>query len=207
MIHKRLSTTAKMKSHSLYGMAKSGCIDAARLLVADLFLHYRFNLKGYVCPVQRESGNKIPYAFAEFIALNSKCILYKEIFLVSPKIPNTIANKIFMPAVYSGPVLPGKYIIIDDVFTTGRTLIGLNKHISNTNGIVTHAITIGSSRNKFLLNNKYLVAQLLDKFPYAENYIDVNSLTPFEINYLLKFNSLQSVWQKHADSLFQHMFL
>ncbi len=83
MIYKRLSTTAKLKEHSLYQMAKAGCIDAARIVIHDLLKYHTFNLKGYVCPVQRCAGNKLPYALAEYISQNSRCILYKHIQLLS----------------------------------------------------------------------------------------------------------------------------
>ena len=74
---KRISTTTRMKYHRNYCEAKNGNLIAAQKLVSDIIPDPMIfkNLTGYVCPVIKPKGNRIPLALAEYMAFHSKLIL------------------------------------------------------------------------------------------------------------------------------------
>jgi hypothetical protein len=79
----RLSLTSKLKQHPLYKSAKNGSMSDAQILVSDIVPDSTVfsRLRGFVCPVRKASGNKIPYALADYLEQHSNLILWPYVEL------------------------------------------------------------------------------------------------------------------------------
>ena len=205
----RLSNASHMIHNNNYSEAKSGNLQAAFDLVDSFQFDFSVFQKytGYICPVQKISGNKIPFALASRIALKSPLILADGIYLLNHRPGNEMIKRMFYLPDYSGQVLPGKYILVDDVFTTGITLMGLKSHIENNGSHVSSIYTLGSSRHGLYFDASKLNIRILKaKFPEIETYFDVNYLTISQMNYLMRFTSLSSFhdlrYQNQLKTLF-----
>ena len=201
----RLSTTAKMKSCAHYLSAKRGNLLAALHTVDSITIDYnRFKrFSGFVCPVQKQIGNAIPLALAMRIAQNSKLVLCKSVFLENRKTGNSMVERMFSNPIYSGNIKPGPYIIVDDVYTTGITVKFLKDYIEATGNQVNSIYTLGSSCHGLQFEATSLPLKMLkSKFPHIERYFELSKLTASQVNYLLRFNSIQGFYQ-HSNN-FQH---
>ena len=129
---RRISTVLKMKNNVNYHLAKTGDYASAQHLVCQL-IHddSKFqNLTGFVLPVQKPKGNQIPMALARFMSFNSKLTLCDSVFLQPAVHGSSMVERLYYHPHFSGKVIPGNYIIVDDVYTTGQTMKYL-KTISN----------------------------------------------------------------------------
>lgn len=202
----RLSITPKLTKHKLYKSAKTGSINDARALVSDIVSDTTpfSKMKGFVCPVIKASGNKIPLALAELMAQNSRLELWPDIILKHEKHGSSMAERLFYEPEYSGHVLPGNYVIVDDVFTSGRTMIALKRFIEKSGGNVIAAFAIGSSSALSFEPEKYLLKTLLHQFPDITKMIDINLLTNPQLMYLLKLNNPYQVNAIHNYKLLEN---
>ena len=194
----RLSTTAKLKCSVNYPSAKRGNLLAAFKTVDAININYNRFLRftGYVCPVQKHNGNAIPMALAIRIAQNSNLKVCNSVFLENIKTGNTMVERMFSEPVYSGDIPTGKYIIVDDVYTTGITVKALKDYIESTGSRVNSIYTLGSSKYGLEFEATSIPLKILkSKFPTIEHYFDLSELTAAQVNYLLRFNSIQRFFQ------------
>ena len=194
----RLSTTAKLKCSVNYPSAKKGNLLAAFRTVDSINIDYnRFKrFSGYVCPVQKQTGNAIPLALALRIAQNSNLKVCDSVYLENSMTGNSMVERMFFKPSYSGNITPGKYIIVDDVYTTGITVKALKDYIESTGSRVNSIYTLGSSKYGLEFEATSIPLKILkSKFPTIEHYFDLSELTAAQVNYLLRFNSIQRFLQ------------
>lgn len=198
----RISTVLKMKNHPEYHLAKTGDIDAARSLVKQTVHDCSpfQNLNGFVCPVQKPKGNAIPMALATLMCANSKLILSDAVYLQHTSHGSSMVERLYYKPFFSGKVIPGNYIIVDDVYTTGQTLKSLKQFLESKGANVTGAWCLGSGPSTQFEPNRLLVKMLLMKFPSISNYLDIDSLTVPQINYLHRLSSINRLWEIHSDN-------
>jgi orotate phosphoribosyltransferase len=115
-------------------------------------------------------------------------------------------DRMFFQPEFTGKVLPGKYILVDDVFTTGITLKGLKTYIENCGGNVVSAYTLGSSKSTLFEASKLQMRILKSRYPEVEKYFDLSLLTIIQIEYLLKFNSIRNLNILYSENHFQKQF-
>ncbi len=198
----RISTVVKMKNHPQYRLAKSGDIDAAQCLVNQTVQDCSpfQNLTGFVCPVQKPKGNAIPMALALLMSANSKLTLSDSVYLQHTSHGSSMVERLYYKPFFSGKIIPGSYIIVDDVYTTGQTLKSLKTFLESKGANVTSAWSLGSAATTQFEPNRLLLKMLLVKFPSISNYFDIDSLTVPQINYLLRLSSINRLWQIHLDN-------
>lgn len=198
----RLSSTQKLTGHRLYKEAKQGDLTAAQLMLQEIItdkLRFKY-LDGYVCPVLKQSGNRIPHALAQIISINSSARLADEIYLQHTSHGSSAAERLYYQPCFSGKVKPADYIIVDDVYTTGKTLKSLKNYIESKGGNVISAWCIGSGPSLEFEPKRILLRLLTAKFPNINEYFDLNELTSPQIHYLLKLNSLSKLWTIHSKN-------
>jgi hypothetical protein len=205
---RRISTTVRMKNHALYPDAKAGNLDAACKLVADVVPDTAAfaNLHGYVCPVNKFKGNKIPLALALHMSGNSYLVTDDGIYLDHQPHGSAMCERIYYQPGFSGPVKRANYIIVDDVYTSGKTLKALKNYIEKQGGNVIGAWCIGAGASLEFEPDRIMLKLLYSKFPDIERYIDVASLTMPQVQYLLRLTSLNRLWRIHADNQLQMLF-
>jgi hypothetical protein len=199
---RRISTVLKMKSSPQYHLAKSGDIDAAQRLVNQTVPDCSVfqNLTGFVCPVQKPKGNSIPMALALLMSANSKLTLSDSVYLQHTSHGSSMVERLYYQPFFSGHVIPGNYIIVDDVYTTGQTLKSLKRFLESKGANVTGVWCLGAGPSTQFEPNRLLVKMLLVKFPSISNYFDIDSLTVPQIQYLLRLSSINRLWQLHSDN-------
>ena len=144
------------KAHPNFEAAKSGDIEAARVLVDDLVTEEAIDrlrqLVGernpIVVPVVAEEAtgaNRIPAAYAARIAkalgLRAEAAIVQTVRAnhTNAKADHRLANH----AMFDGPVVPGEdYLIVDDTMAMGGTLAGLRGHIEKKRAHVIAATTL-----------------------------------------------------------------
>ena len=204
----RLSSARRLTSHPSYRAAKAGSLQDARQLLADIipdpdrFAH----LSGYVCPVLKATGNRIPLALAQLMSHHSGLHLVDAILLRPCAHGNAMIERLYYRPEFSGPVSPGSYIIVDDVYTSGSTVNSLMRFIESRGGVVKGAYVIGSSKSTLLSPRSEQVCSLLSRFPGVDRYFDLEDLTDPQIRYMLRFGSLGSINERYyrqcLDSLY-----
>jgi hypothetical protein len=204
----RLSSAARMTSHPAYRSAKAGSLPDARRLVSDILpLLFRFtHLQGFVCPVMKPSGNRIPLALAEYFSQNSGLQLCTSVRLKPAFHSNAMIDRLHYIPEFSGDVFPGKYVIVDDVYTSGSTLAGLKHHIESHGGIVVAAFTIGSSKSTCFQPDRLLLKILLARFPEIDRYYDIDLLTAPQVVYMLRFSSLRSLHERYYSHCLEALY-
>ncbi len=190
-----------MLRHRCYKSAKRGSLSKARILVSELLSNLnQFAFPGtHVAPVYKSSGNKIALALAEKLAQDSSLILDTDILLNHSVHGPTMIDRIYYSPEYSGIVKPVNYVICDDVYTSGQTLIAMKNYIESRGGNVIRIVTIGSSASTLIEPPKRSLQILESRFPGIWNYFDIESLTAPQIVYLLRFHSLQSFFNRYYE--------
>lgn len=188
----RLSNTGSLIRNKFYESAHGGNLLSAFRLVDDLIPNFnRFNsLSAIICPVQKFSGNKIPLALASRIVQHSDSLLCDTVFLRNERPGTKMIDRMFFQPEFTGKVIPGKYILVDDVFTTGITLKGLKTFVESNGGNVVSAFTLGSSKSTLFEASRLQLRILKGRFPEIEKHFDLSLLTIIQIEYLLKINSI-----------------
>ena len=104
-----------------------------------------------------------------------------------------MVERMFFKPTYSGNITPGKYIIVDDVYTTGVTVKFLKDYIESTGSQVNSIYTLGSSKYGLQFEATSIPLKILkSRFPNIEMYFQLSELTASQVNYLLRFNSIHS---------------
>jgi hypothetical protein len=198
----RISTIQKMKGNSNYSPAKKGNLESAQKLVREIICKYSLfeKLQGFICPVLKPAGNRIPLAFAQLISSNSNGVLYDAVYLQHTPHGSSMVERLYYEPVFFGPVKPGNYIIVDDVYTTGQTLRRLKHYIESKGGNVTGAWCIGSGPSLAFEPTRLLLKLLLVKHPDITKYFEVELLTVPQIQYLLRLSSINRLWHIHSDN-------
>jgi hypothetical protein len=198
----RISTTSKLTGHPLYKEAKQGNPEAAQTVVQEIIPvknQFRY-LNGFVCPVLKQNGNQIPMALARIMVSHSNLILDDSIFLQHASHGSSMTERLYYQPSFSGIVKPADYVIVDDVYTTGKTLKSLKNYIESKGGNVISAWCIGSGPSLEFEPKRMLLWLLTAKFPTINRYFDLNELTSPQIHYLLRLSSLNKLWMIHADN-------
>jgi hypothetical protein len=198
----RISTTSRLTGHALYKEAKQGNQVAAQKVVHDIIPvknQFRY-MEGYVCPVLKSNGNKLPLALAYLMASHSKMTLYDSIYLQHTSHGSSMTERLYYQPSFSGRIKPAGYVIVDDVYTTGKTLKSLKNYIESKGGNVISAWCIGSGPSLEFEPKRMLLRMLTAKFPNIYKYFDLNELTSPQIHYLLRLSSLNKLWMIHADN-------
>ncbi len=198
----RISTTSRLTGHALYKEAKQGNQVAAQKVIEDIIpvkKQFRY-LEGYVCPVLKANGNKLALALAYLMASHSNMTLYDSIYLQHTSHGSSMTERLYYQPSFSGMVKPADYVIVDDVYTTGKTLKSLKNYIESKGGNVISAWCIGSGPSLEFEPKRMLLRLLTAKFPNISRYFDLNELTSPQIHYLLRLSSLNKLWMIHADN-------
>ena len=205
----RISQAARMLHDPEYKSAKTGNLQAALRLVDRLEINYSLfqRYEGFVCPVQKHTGNKIPFALALRISEHSTLDLVSSVYLLNNRPGYTMIERMYYDPEYSGSVPQGKFILVDDVFTTGITLQGLKKYIESCESEVTSVFTIGSSKHGTDFQPTNLKLRILkNKYPDIEKYFDLDSLTIAQVEYLLRFTNFDRFLDLHYQRTCKNLF-
>ena len=200
---KRLSTASRMIRNPNYTQAKAGSMESALLLVDQIFQDKSVfsQFSGWICPVQKPSGNKIPLALAIRITENSSANLCDTVFLISKREGNPIIERMHFEPHFAGVVPVGKFTIIDDVFTTGITLKGLQAYIELSGSEVVKLATIGTSRAGTRYDASQMARKSLKaKFPEIDLFFNFPQLTFAQVNYLMRFSSITSFHNRYIEN-------
>lgn len=147
---------AAMKSHPAYDEAKCGDTKAARLLVRSFFKPEVVAPAAgasidYVVPVMQldvgQRWNALPLEFARAAARTLKARILPLIVqdnIVHHTGADSLHRLIGQPS-FTGKVLPGNYLIVDDVVTFGSTLANLRGWIEANGGHVVLASTLSAA--------------------------------------------------------------
>jgi hypothetical protein len=143
-----------MKGHPAYTEAKGGDTNAARLLVQTFFKRPALAAVGavdYVVPVmQLDVGrrwNALPLELARLAArvIGARVLpLIVQDNVVHHTNADSMQRLVDQPS-FTGSVLPGTYLIVDDVVTLGSTLANLRGWIESNGGHVVLASTLAAS--------------------------------------------------------------
>jgi hypothetical protein len=143
-----------MKAHPAYAEAKGGDTKAARLVVKSFFKPEALASVAsvdFVVPVMqldvRERWNALPLELARSAARSLKARIPPLIVqdnVVHHTGADSLQRVIDQPS-FTGTVLPGKYLIVDDVVTLGSTLANLRGWIELNGGKVALASTLSAA--------------------------------------------------------------
>lgn len=198
---RRLSTTPCLTSHPDYAAAKAGDYAAAKRLVNDLIRPLRLP-EAILCPVSKSFGNAIPKAMASYLAAcNPQCSVDNKIRLINNKTGSSFAERFYYQPIFQGRVYQQNYILLDDVYTTGKTLMALKHFVESGGGNVVGILCIGSSKSTLFGLSQTTRKTLKARFPSIEQYFDLECLTQPEAGYMLRFRSLQSFHNQIAQRL------
>lgn len=147
------TSMATMKSHPDYLAAKCGDTRSARELVKSCFKPSRLSCPkiDYVVPVMQldvgQQWNALPLELARATAraLHARILpLIVQDNIVHHTGADSVRRILDQPS-FSGKVLPGNYLIVDDVVTLGSTLANLRGWIESNGGHVALASTLSAS--------------------------------------------------------------
>lgn len=203
---RRLSTTPCLTSHPDYAAAKAGDYAAATRLVQTLIRPIRLP-EAILCPVSKAFGNAIPKAMAMYLAASNRhCSIDNEIRLINSKTGSSFAERFYYQPVFQGKVHQQKYILLDDVYTTGKTMMALKQFIESGGGNVVGILCIGSSKSTLFGLSQTTRKTLKARFPSIDQYFDLECLTQPEAGYMLRFRSLQSFHNQIAQRLSERLW-
>lgn len=129
-------------------------------------------------------------------------------------VDNSVFKKSLQLRFNDGVVVGGKYVIVDDVITSGVSLIALKKFIEKRGGIVVDVSTVSFAGGRFgssadlkpttdILNSLALKFKIheLEKLLYEFNVIDnIYELSNSQAKYFYKFKSLDSIRDKFTSA-------
>jgi len=216
-----------LRNHPDYDAAKNkGDYKAAERVVKDIIKKDKINtiLSGNkdvtIVPVLAEEGkglNKLPLAYARELAKesNGEVAGISQTNVTSHTDSGAI-ERMFRTPNFNGEVIKGKkYLIVDDVVTSGSTVRALKEYIENNGGKVIGVSSLsnissihgGYSGNLAIkqdtikkLREKFIIRQLnslLLQYGIAEKYQD---LTNAQAIYLLQFKDIDRLRDKFNDA-------
>lgn len=204
------TTIAFMKAQPGYPAARLGSLTAAKQVVSrcvkqeklDAFRHTYIN--STLIPVS--SQNQLPAALA--LALDMPILHSLRVQSGTRKLMNAM-ERMLRPPVYSGTIIPGRrYLLLDDVMTTGGTLNALREFVQSRGGIPVAAMVLAFAHGSQTLTPKEeTVRQLSGKFGDALTELlrhmglppDLHRLTNAQIKYLLRFSSVNQIYNRIAS--------
>lgn len=189
------------KGHPDFDAAKKGDPAAARRFVRAqvarstiAYAKYTFGKDAiYVAPHAQEVAgkNRIPITLAEFYAKETNGIADDNIYQtnVAGHTNATMMDRLLSRALFDGKVLPNrKYILVDDVATSGGTLAELADYIRSKGGIVLGMVTLAdASQTVTMRTPNETIQSIRRKFGDAiERYFHIKpeALTYPEAEYL-----------------------
>lgn len=194
------------KGHADYAKAKAGDVDAAARFVqaqVDPATVERARAEfgddvTYVAPVaaERTGDNAIPQQLAEYYAASTGARTDTEIVQANQAghTGADLMERLVAPVQFDGPVEQGKkYVLVDDVVTSGGTLGALADHIRRGGGQVVGSVTLASgSRSGELAPRPQIVRELERRFGddiRSLFHTEPDALTRDEADYLIGFRS------------------
>ncbi len=142
------TTISKMKRSEFYLFAKMGNIFAAKSLIEQIvkkqtivnIVDFAKHHEAIILPIyalEKSGANKIPFAYATHVA--SLAELPVDFINQNNKVYHTGQNaliRLLSKPTFQGPVFPKNYIILDDVITSGSTVMALKYYIEHQGGKV-----------------------------------------------------------------------
>lgn len=201
------TSLANLKKHPHYAKAKSGCLDSAKNVVSDMVK----NMSGQVTRspeiilIPILSKNKLPLAFAELLSQTFGNRIETKVSIINyMKHTNAdhLSRLVFKPEFFGTPNHHEKYFLIDDVCTTGSTLICLRNYLLSyqcivTGGAVLATASFGGVVGIYKLHVKILYAKFghcLDGFLKTYSIADnATQLTNAQALILLRFANLKDL--------------
>lgn len=198
------TTIAYLKRHPAYLGAKNGNLLAARQLVADCVKPERLDAfrrryhDATLLPLR--SGNMLPLA----LAMELDMPICDSLFVGSGnrKEMNAMQRLLHTPRFF-GQVAPGKYLLVDDVLTTGGTLKALGNHLMHCGGVAVAAMVLAfAAGSRIFLPETETLFALYQKFgsdlPHILHFLALppnpDALTNAQISYLLRFSSAKQLY-------------
>lgn len=223
LVIKPHTSIAALKRHKYFKAAKRGNMANALTLATDLLKLDKITMAKDailvpVLAIEASGRNAIPLAMAKVISDYSHTA-YSTDIIQDSKAFHTGAkaiDRLMHPVAFSGPVKQNaKYIIIDDVATSGSTLISLRNYIEDNGGHVIAAIALAVASHKITGTGAQLsitddtVKSLLSKFgeeivTFVANelgYETLYQLSNSQGRYLLSFGSINSIRKKISSHL------
>ncbi len=196
----------KMTANPFYGLAKKGCLESSLKLVKEILPPVRLKHPAIVCPVIKETGNRIPLAMAIEIARQNILSAYTDkIILTNRKSPPSMGERFYSLPHFFGEVLKANYCLVDDYYTTGKTLITLKRYIEHNGGSVTEIICLASSKATGFELNRHETKMLRAKFPNISQYFDLKEITKPMFRFLISHNSLQSLHMRINETTYYNL--
>lgn len=213
------STLGGASSHPDYAAAKGGDIEAAvrlaqQLVSPELVAKVRAAIgdaKPRVVPVAGEEAagrNKIPRAAAEVLAMRLGLETASGIVQANRAHRTGLdgLDRIFAPVDFSGTVVPGSYLLVDDTLTQGGTFAALASHIRDGGGTVAGVIALtGKQYSATIQPSADTLAALRQKHGDLENEFRAatgygfDALTQSEARYLARYEPAQRLRDRILD--------
>lgn len=213
------STLGGASSHPDYAAAKGGDIEAAvrlaqQLVSPELVAKVRAAIgdaKPRVVPVAAEEAagrNKIPRAAAEVLAMRLGLETASGIVQANRAHRTGLdgLDRIFAPVDFSGAVVPGPYLLVDDTLTQGGTFAALASHIRDGGGTVAGVIALtGKQYSATIQPSADTLAALRQKHGDLENEFRAatgygfDALTQSEARYLARYEPAQRLRDRILD--------
>lgn len=213
------STLGGASSHPDYAAAKGGDIEAAvrlaqQLVSPELVAKVRAAIgdaKPRVVPVAAEEAagrNKIPRAAAEVLAVRLGLETASGIVQANRAHRTGLdgLDRIFAPVDFSGAVVPGPYLLVDDTLTQGGTFAALASHIRDGGGTVAGVIALtGKQYSATIQPSADTLAALRQKHGDLENEFRAatgygfDALTQSEARYLARYEPAERLRDRILD--------
>ena len=194
-----------LKAHPKYQEAKHGNLDSAISLVNDLIskedvikASSAFGKDVIYVPVtqfEKDGINRIPYAIAQKYASETGASINDSLY-VKDKAFHTgmkMMERLIARTRFEGDIPKGKYVLVDDVTSSGATLADLSSYIQEQGGDVIGSVLLTNAmRGDKLIADKSLTKLLETKYgnEIRELFgIEPSSLTREEAKYLQGFRT------------------
>ena len=194
-----------LKAHPKYQEAKHGNLDSAISLVNDLIskedvikASNAFGKDVIYVPVtqfEKDGINRIPYAIAQKYASETGASINDSLY-VKDKAFHTgmkMMERLIARTRFEGDIPKGKYVLVDDVTSSGATLADLSSYIQEQGGDVIGSVLLTNAmRGDKLIADKSLTKLLETKYgnEIRELFgIEPSSLTREEAKYLQGFRT------------------
>lgn len=194
-----------LKAHPKYQEAKHGSLDSAISLVNDLIskedvikANSAFGNDVIYVPVtqfEKDGINRIPYAIAQKYASETGASINDSLY-VKDKAFHTgmkMMERLIARTRFEGDVPKGKYVLVDDVTSSGATLADLSSYIQEQGGDVVGSVLLTNAmRGDKIIADKSLTKLLETKYgnEIRELFgIEPSSLTREEAKYLQGFRT------------------